>query len=63
MVHGDSHATVPEAADGQNPVMYFGPVVYVLHVQLDDVEPPIWRRVVVEEATKLPREPEQVPRC
>jgi hypothetical protein len=31
--------------------MYFGPVVYVLHVQLDGIEPPIWRRVVVEEAT------------
>ena len=35
--------------------MYFGPVVYVLHVQLDEVEPPIWRRVVVDEATKLPK--------
>ena len=35
--------------------MYFGPVVYVLHVQLDEAEPPIWRRVVVEEATKLPK--------
>ncbi len=35
--------------------MYFGPVVYVLHVQLDGIEPPIWRRVVVEEETKLPR--------
>jgi hypothetical protein len=45
-------ATPPGA---QNPAMYFGPVVYVLHVQLDGVEPRIWRRVVVEEATKLPR--------
>jgi hypothetical protein len=35
--------------------MYFGPAVYVLHVQLNEVEPPIWRRVVVEEATKLPK--------
>lgn len=35
--------------------MYFGPVVYVLHVQLDEVQPPIWRRIVVEEDTKLPR--------
>ncbi|MGI8793382.1 MAG: plasmid pRiA4b ORF-3 family protein, partial [Acidimicrobiales bacterium] len=35
--------------------MYFGPVVYVLHVQLEEVEPPIWRRVVVEEDTKLPK--------
>lgn len=35
--------------------MYFGPVVYVLHVQLEDVEPPIWRRVVVNEDTKLPK--------
>ena len=35
--------------------MYFGPVVYVLHVQLDGVEPPIWRRIVVEEETKLPK--------
>lgn len=35
--------------------MYFGPTVYVLHVQLDGIEPPIWRRVVVEEETKLPK--------
>jgi len=35
--------------------VYFGPFVYVLHVQLDDVEPPIWRRLVVEEDTKLPK--------
>ncbi|MEM9714571.1 MAG: hypothetical protein AAGA17_20280 [Actinomycetota bacterium] len=39
-------ATPPEA---QNPAMYFGPVVYVLSVELDDVEPPIWRQVVVED--------------
>lgn len=34
--------------------MYFGPVVYVLHVQLDGIEPPIWR-VVVAEQTRLPK--------
>jgi hypothetical protein len=34
--------------------VYFGPTVYVLHVLLDEVEPPIWRRVVVKEDTKLP---------
>lgn len=35
--------------------MYFGPVVYVLHVQLLEIEPPVWRRVVVREETKLPK--------
>src|SRR5579871_3052348 len=35
--------------------MYFGPVVYVLHVQLEDIEPPIWRRIEVREETRLPQ--------
>ena len=35
--------------------VYFGPFVHVLHVRLDDVDPPIWRRIVVEEATVLPK--------
>ncbi len=39
----------------QNDVVYFGPTVYVLHVQLDGIEPLIWRRVVVREDTKLPK--------
>lgn len=39
----------------ENHAVYLGPVVSVPHSQADGIEPPIWRRVVVEEETKLPK--------
>lgn len=39
-----------------DPRLYFsGPANYTIRVELMDVEPTIWRRIVVSEATKLPK--------
>jgi hypothetical protein len=35
--------------------MYFGPTVHVLRVSLRDVEPEVWRRVVVDSEMPLPK--------
>lgn len=35
-------------------MFYFGPTVHTLRVRLDDVEPEVWRRIIVPSATPLP---------
>ncbi len=45
----------PQAKELRSSVIVWGPGVHTLRVSLRDVEPTVWRRIVVPSETKLPK--------